>query len=146
MKVSIWINNLKGQHFEITNSAKTVIDIGTSFNSEGFVRLGYCDKNDLIVYDTSVYAFAETTLQIIHKGKNEEESKFISEFIKKKIHEKSELMFQIQVLKKMKSKEIQPIIDEIKKNIHDNYFQFNISDILKEFNKGSENNNENNSR
>ncbi|WP_291566726.1 MULTISPECIES: hypothetical protein [unclassified Clostridium] len=135
MKVSIWIINLENKPFEVSNTAQSVIDIGNSVTSEnyGFLQFGYCKEHDLIQYDVTQKAFNETTLKVIHRGNSEDEIKFVLDFIKNKVHEKSDLMHEIQVLKKIKFKEIQPLIDEIKANVHKNYFQFKIADILKEY-------------
>lgn len=135
MKVSIWIVNLGNEHFEVSNTAQSVIDIGNSTTSKrhGFLQFGCCGEYDLIQYDVTRRVFIETTLRIIHKGSTEDEVKFIYNFIKSKIREKSDLMYEIQALKKIKSKEIQPLIDEIRANVHKNYFQFQIVDILKEY-------------
>lgn len=135
MKVSIFITNLEGSHFEISNTAKSVIDIGNSNVSKmyGFLECTRCNDYDLIQYDVTPKAFIETTLKIIHKGNSEAETRFILEYIRNKIREKSDLMHEIQVLKKIKSKKIQYLINELKENIHKNYFEYRIEDILKEY-------------
>lgn len=130
MKTSIWVNNLDGEHFEVFNTSKAFLDI--AINAEGFIRLGCCERYDLIQYDITK-PFPETTLVIVHKGKNESEVNFILKYIQNKLYDKLQLQQQVQALKKIKSKEIDIVLENLRKDLHDNYFEINLVDIVSEF-------------
>lgn len=125
MKVSIWVTNLEDKHFQYTNSVKTILETGKVFAGRG-----YCEENDLLIYDATARPFKETTIKIVHKAKNPSEAEYIKLTIQERLNEKMHLRKQIQALKKIEDNEIQLLIDKLKKDLHDNYFEVNISKIL----------------
>lgn len=85
---------------------------------------------DIIYISEPKGMYRGLNLHVIHKSNNEEESRRILDYIFQKIKEKSDLLRQIQVLKKINGLN-EELIENIKKNVRDNYFDIKIDDILK---------------
>ena len=107
MKTSIWVNNLKGDHFEIYNTAECFLNTGKEFS-----YTERCKEFDLINYNPRL---VEKTFQVIHEGNSKEETEFIIKYLRNKLYEKSQLLQQIKALKRIKDNSISHIIENIKK-------------------------------
>ncbi len=123
MKTSIFVTNLEGNHFELYNTSEYILDNGVKYS-----HIGRCNDFDLICYHPKLF---EKTLQIIHHGNSLEEVEYIKNHIYNKLYEKSQLLQQIGALKRIKDTSIDWVIEDIKQNIRNNYFEVNIRDILK---------------
>lgn len=126
MKTSIWVRNLNDNLFELGNTAEHLFELGNTF-----MHTGQCKEFDLICYSPHII---ERTLRVIHEGSSKEETLYIIKFLNNKLYEKSQLLQQVGALKRMKNDSIKHVIEDVKKDIRNNYFEFSIKDILNNYN------------
>lgn len=129
MKTSIFVRNIKGQIFEFDNTQKCTLNIANRFNYHTN-RCEGIEENDVIY-------FSETeTMVLVHKAETEDEAHFIIKAIREKLKEKSDRLMEIQALKKIKGLDFL-IVEKLKKEVRDNYFEIKIENILKNYKVGS---------
>lgn len=126
MKTSIFVRNDDGKIFEFDNTQKCSLNIAKRFNYH-INRCEEIEENDIIYFSDM------ETMILVHKTKTEEEAHFIIKAIRQRLKEKSDLLMEIQAMKKIKDKSIDVTIEQWKKKIRDNYFEININDILKNY-------------
>lgn len=126
MKTSIWIETLKKNHIEVFNTVESIFETAESskLNIEGL------NNYDVILYNAKKNLLSVSDVMIIYKSDNKEHSEKIIKFIQNKLNEKSELLQELQALKKIKGVSMEQIISQLKKNLHDNFYEFKIKEII----------------
>lgn len=125
MKTSILVRNTEGQLFEFDNTQKCSLNIAKRFNYH-CKGVEHIEENDIIYFNE------REIMILVHKSKTEEESHFIIKAIRQKLKEKSDKLMEIQVVKKIEGLHFS-IVENLKKELRDNYFEINIKDILKNY-------------
>ncbi len=125
MKTSIFVKNTEGQIFEFDNTQKCTLNIANRFNYHTN-RCEGIEENDIIYFSKM------ETMILVHKTKTEDEAHFIIKAIRQKLKEKSDRLMEIQAVKKIKDLDFS-IVEKLKKEIRDNYFEIKIEDILKNY-------------
>jgi hypothetical protein len=97
MKTSIWLRNTEGKLFEIYTSGEVTIDIAGDHNHNAM----NCGKHDLVLYWNNPRGMAMSEWEIIHKSRSREEAQLIKDRVYSTLYEKSQILRQIQVLKKI---------------------------------------------
>lgn len=124
MEVIIWITNTENEHFKVSNTTKSTIDVAENV-SRYLAEHGICDVSDVVQYDITK---GFSALNIIHKSKDKAEARYIKNYIQRKLQEKEELEEQLLSLKGVKGTDRD--IETIKERLRDEYFEIYISDIL----------------
>jgi cell division protein ZapA (FtsZ GTPase activity inhibitor) len=129
MKASIFVINTENKVFEFNNTLKCTLNIGRRLNCKFYNE----NFNDIDVgYIASINTIYECYV-LVHKSKSEKESHYIIQYILDKLKEKSDLQMEIQAIKKIKKDAIKPVLEMLKKQLHDDYFELKVSDILNTF-------------
>ena len=116
MKCEIYIRNTKGDLFIAEN------------NPSNFLMI---KKNILkIKHDKIILGLEES---IIETFNNNENAKKVYQYLYQKMKEQKDLRLQIQAIKKIKGLN-ESIIEKLKSELRNDYFEFKIIDICKELN------------
>ncbi len=130
MRVEMFLINTENSKFIINNSAKHHLIIAEKV----YENIG-CNRFDILLNDENYFKYLPR-FSVVHKSYVRAESEALIKAVYMKLNEKLQLLMQVQALKKIKDDEMLPIIERIKKQIRDEYFEVRINDLLDEIYKG----------
>jgi hypothetical protein len=127
LKTSIWVRNVQGVLFEVTNSSDSFLILGEETN----YQIVPCKIFDLLQYSPNAKPIPNTKswVRVIHESDSKEESELIKSYIFKRLTEKKELLQERRALKKIKSEGVQDLIDNIDRQLRNEFFEINIVEI-----------------
>jgi vacuolar-type H+-ATPase catalytic subunit A/Vma1 len=130
VETSIWLKNLEGKIIELDNTTKSKLCLAKEKNH----TLLNCRENDLILCSTPTHMF-QNKYEVIYRSDNKTVTEAIIFEINRILREKSQLLRERQILKKMKQGSISHLIDDINKQLRNQFFEFDIKDILRKINE-----------
>ncbi|WP_240416565.1 hypothetical protein [Paenibacillus periandrae] len=124
MKTSIYIKNVEGKLFELSNTTKEKLSLAENYNH----TLMSCGRYDIIIYKFRTDHPLLPPWEIVHKNDSKEQGQAIIKAINDILKTKSDLLHQRQVIKKMDHS--QHLIAEISQKLRSQYFELSIAEYL----------------